>query len=183
MFFFLQFFTAAGGTGAPATRTDSKASPSFWQRVPRGGTRCQNDRSVRYGAQGTKTNNTTGHRTSITSLPRSHTPHHHHHSPCQPPPTTFLQVLDHPHSKLGVGGQAPTPPSDLPVAGPNPLHSRQKLGVGPGPGPRKPDIHNTSKHDSLTTPPEHTQSPFSHSTATDTRPQRREILRGARRAR
>lgn len=38
-------------------------------------------------------------------------PHQHHHLPCQPTTTNPLQVLDHPHSKLGVGGQAPTPPA------------------------------------------------------------------------
>ena len=163
--FFLQFFTASGGTGAPATRTDSKASPSFWQRVPRGGTRCQKDRSVRYGAQGTKTNNRPSNIHHFPS-PVPH-PHHHHHSPCQPPPTTFLQVLDHPHSKLGVGGQAPTTTSHPPGGWPKTRVFKPKIGgVGPSPTPPKPDIHNTSKHDTRPTPSPHTQSPFIYATAT-----------------
>jgi hypothetical protein len=140
-------------------------------------------RSVLWSA-GNKNKQTTPQTINIHHLPSPvpH-PHHHHHSPCQPPPTTFLQVLDHPHSKLGVGGQAPTPPSDLPSGWPETRVFKAKSGCGTGPpASRKPDTHNTSKHDSLTTPPSHTQSPFAYPTATDAASQRREIRLGARRS-
>ena len=60
------------------------------------------------------TNNHTPHHHSTINIPTGPTPQHttkpstYHASH---PTTTFLQVLDHPHSKLGAGGQAPTPPN------------------------------------------------------------------------
>jgi hypothetical protein len=136
--FFLQFFTAAGTTRAPANTDGQQSVAAVLATGPARGDPLPEHRSVRYGAQGTKTNKQHHRPSNIHHLPSPvpH-PHHHHHSSCQPPPTTFLQVLDHPHSKLGVGGQAPTPPSYLEVAGTNPVHSNQKRGVGPGPRPAK----------------------------------------------
>jgi hypothetical protein len=145
--FYLQFLRQRAQLGRPATRTDSKASPLFRQRVPRGGPRCQNtDPSAMERREQNKQQQQPSNIHHLPS-PVPH-PHHHHHSPCQPPPTTFLQVLDHPHSKLGVGGQAPTPPSDLPGGWPNPVHSSQNGVWDRGPGARKVDIHKTNEHDS-----------------------------------
>jgi hypothetical protein len=148
--FSLQFFTAAGGTGAPATRTDSKASGILATGPARGDPFPEN-RSVRYGAQGTKT--TTDHRTSITSLPRSHTPTitithlaSHHQQP------SFRCLTTHTRS-WGWVVKHPPQPAISPVAGPTPCIKGQKRVWDRGPGPRKPDIHNTSKHDSPATPP------------------------------
>jgi hypothetical protein len=108
--------------------TDGQESVAVvWQRVPRGGTRCQNDRSVRYRAQGTKTtNNTTDHRTSITSLPRSHTPtittNHlasHHQQP------SFRCLTTHTRSWGWVVKHQPHP-AIFSVAGPKRLHASNK---------------------------------------------------------
>ena len=103
----------------------------------------------------------------LPSRSHTHTTHHHHHrSPCQPPSPTFLQVLDHPHSKLGVGGQAPTPTSDLPGGWPKNLHSSQQEGYGTA---AKADRHMTptttaTRHPNDTIPPR--SHPFAHPTAT-----------------
>jgi hypothetical protein len=93
-------------------------------------------------------------------------PHHHHHSPCQPPPTTFLQVLDHPHSKLGVGGQAPTPPSYLEVAGQTPC-IQAKRGCGTGAQARENPTPTTPANTTASRHPAHTQLPCADPTAAE----------------
>ena len=107
------------------------------------------------------------HSTSITlpSFPVPH-PHHHHHLPCQPTTTTILQVLDHPHSKLGVGGQAPTPPARLAVGWPKP-HNQAKTRVwARATSRRKHNTHRDNKLDNPAAPFCHAVTPSTHSTAT-----------------
>jgi hypothetical protein len=126
-----------------------------------------------------QTNNNTGHRTSITSLPRSHPPTIATTHLASHPPTTILQVLDHPHSKLGVGGQAPTPPHHPHGGWPKTAYSSQK-GCGTGAQAHENPTPTTPAN---TTPPRH-HPPRSHPLRTPNcnwrRPQHPSIWPGAR---
>jgi len=110
LFSLLQFLRLQAQLGASDNGRTATASRSSGHGCPRGGTRGPNYPIRPLWSAGNK-QTTTDHPTSINLPSRSHTPpspplalpaNHH-----QPP----LQVLDHPHSKLGVGGQAPTPPA------------------------------------------------------------------------
>ncbi len=180
--FFLQFFTAAGATGAPAThgRTAKRrrrlaTGPARGDPLP--------ERPIRPLWSAGNKNKQTQQAIEHPSPPfPGPTP------PPSPPltlpatPTTFLQVLDHPHSKLGVGGQAPTPPSDLRVAGQNRAF-KPKRGCGTGAQAHENPTPTTPTNTTATRHHQRTRShPAQTATATDPSLSAVTYRHGARRA-
>jgi hypothetical protein len=122
-----------------------------------GGPVARSTRSVRYGAQGSEGNETTtsSHSTPTLFIPSPYfpVPHLYYHPPlaCYLPPT-FLQVLDHPLSTLGEGGQAP-------IHRPGPAVTLANISFCRGfkvwdraTNRRHPDPPRDRKHDNLATP-------------------------------
>ena len=110
-FLLLQFFYGFGRNwGASDTRTDNHsvavvgprapAREDPWPELP-------DPAAMERREQKQTTTTSTHHRTSNHFPSRSHTPNHHTHLPLLANHHKPPQVLDHPHSKLGVGGQAP----------------------------------------------------------------------------
>ena len=137
--FLLQFFTASGGTGAPAT---SDGQP---QRRGRQGTGANGARGLNYPIRplwstGNKNNNIT---INIHPPFRSHT-HQHHHPPCQPTTTTTFRCLTtHTRSWGWVVKHRPQP-AHFAVGWPKTAQPSHK-GCGTGaPSPRKHDTTTTT---------------------------------------
>ena len=151
---FFAVFTAAGGTGAPATQTDSPSVAVVGPRVRQGDPWPDEPDPSAMERRDQKHNQQHTPPSSSTTQSRS-PPKPHHTSHASHPTTNPTQVLDHPQSKLRAGGQAPAQPSQH--SGGWPKTQCQSQNTSQGPGPRWSHTRRSLRHehDSHATPQSH----------------------------